>query len=337
MSICLSYASADRALEALAHQNVRLEPASSHLVHEFTATEDAIAEVSDVLQNLLGEAARDLDLLVGDQRLFHSHGQYTVHRWMGTIPEGSIARIDDGLYVSMPAFCLLQQANELHMINLCQMLGRYLALASSPDLRKNTKPERRRSLVSEEELVHFLSLVRYAKGRSALYEALRWTAGGAASFQETDLQLALCLPYAYGGFGLNKPDMNHEVEFEGLARRIRGEEHEKCYVDLYWEGKKGKPCGLEFQGRQHEAQIGDDYARYYALDASGVTIWPVASEQLHDAVQMMYVAQKVARHIGKKLSPNYWPKEEMVQRLLDILAGKAYPKVGERYRHRRAA
>ena len=130
MSICLSHTSADRALETLACGGQAVEMAASSAVYSFEATDSAVSAVSDELEYLLGPEARDLNLLVGTDGERHSTEKKVVHKWAGPLPEGSLAKVCDGLYISAPSFCLLQQAAELHTINLCQMLGRYLAVAT---------------------------------------------------------------------------------------------------------------------------------------------------------------------------------------------------------------
>lgn len=332
MSICLSHTSADRALETLACGGQAVEMAASSAVYSFEATDSAVSAVSDELEYLLGPEARDLNLLVGTDGERHSTEKKVVHKWAGPLPEGSLAKVCDGLYISAPSFCLLQQAAELHTINLCQMLGRYLAVATPKGGRDGKTLQKRAPLLDEAALGQYLSQFSRPRGAARVREAIRWTAARAASPQETNLQLAFTLPYAYGGFGLAKPLMNHKVTLSEKAKALCGKE--ECYIDLYW---RGKNCGIEYQGSFHNRQIDEDYARFYALDCMGKQLLFVADAQLKDAVQMNYIARKVAKRLGKKVSRDRWPSESDLQGLLDALNGSRVPNRSERRRTRRVS
>lgn len=330
MSICLSHMSADRALETLACSGQAVEMAASSVMCGFEATDAAVSAVSDELESLLGPEAKDLNLLVGADGERHATEKKVIHKWTGPLPEGSLAKVCEGLYVSTPSFCLLQQAAELHTINLCQMLGRYLAVATPKGGRDGKTLQERAPLLEEEALGLYLSQFSRPRGAVRVREAMRWTAAGAASPQETNLQLALTLPYAYGGFGLVKPLMNYRVTLSEKAKALCGKD--ECYIDLYW---RGKSFGIEYQGMFHNQQIGEDYARFYALDCMGKQVLFVADAQLWDAVQMEYIAHRVARRLGKKVLRDHWPDEDALQGLLDALRGARVPNRSERRRSRR--
>ena len=316
MSICLSHLSADRILEALALEGRELEPASVKDKHTFTANPQEIDALVNDEFALTGEA---IDVLVFDSTLARQLPDVNVHVWQAPLPEGALKCIDEGLYISSPEFCLLQQANELHLVKLCQMLGRYLS-TKVPRIQDDgsTKYIDRKPLTSEESLSAFLRAVGSVKGSAALKEAMRWTCPGAASPQEVNLQLVMTLPPCYGGFGLKKPVMNYEVELSPKARELY--DREVIRIDLCWPAVHE---GLEYQGKEHGSQLGADYARCLAADLHGYRLWYVAAEQLASPAQLDYLARKLARRLRKNLKFAAWPSLEDVGKLLKILGGGA--------------
>ena len=327
MSICLSHLSADHMLEYLASIQRELEPASPAAPHQFGA--DPL-EIELLFKENYAADGDSIDVLVLDPSHMRHLPDVNVHVWQSPLPEGALLNVDENLYVVSPEFCLLLQANELHLINLCQMLGRYLAVRVPRVQEDGTEVfVDRAPLTNEESLRAFLRSVEGAPGSVALREAMRWTCSGAASPQEVNLQLALTLPPAYGGFGLKKPIMNFKVELSSEARKLY--DCECIFIDLCWPDIHE---GLEYQGADHEKQLGADYARALAADCEGYRLWFVAKEQLSSAAQMDYLARRLARRLRKSLKKSAWPTLEQVQRLLDILGGHVIPKKHERARWR---
>lgn len=328
LSICLSNRTADLALRELRRRGIQLDTASSQLIRDCTPSAGEVVSVADELGIITSDS---LEVLVGSQENRRTTGKLTTHLWTVTPPEGSFYALGDGAYLPTPCFCLLQQARELHLIQLCQMLGYYLGTEQIVRVKNGvTRKVALPPLTTEEELTHYLQSAKGIKGVLALREALRYTCANAASPQETNLQLMLTLPIAYYGFGLKPPIMNYEVELHALARTLYP--HEKCYIDLCWPDAKR---GLEYQGEEHKDQLGADYARFLAIDAEGHSVRYLAKEQLQSPAQMQYIARYIAEGIGSRTDRSSWPLEADTQRLIDIISGKAAPKKGERRRQLR--
>lgn len=329
MNICLSNASADKMLELYAHRGIELEPVSSSCIYQFGANHKDVQVVSDI-----AEVFKDgIEVVVGDDSAARSNDKIVCHRWTGRLPEGSILRVPDatGLYVSSPAFCLLQQSSELHQVNLCMMLGRYFATKSSV-VGRNGKEclEDRRPLIKEDDLYLYIKEAHGAKGVGRLKEALRWTSPGAASPQETNLQLALSLPPMYYGFGLPLPKMNHEIQLNDYARKFYA--RKRCRIDLCWPERF---FGLEYLGAEHKDQLEEDWSRHYAICTEGFELLYITNSQLRSAVQLDYIARWVARKTHKRIREETWPSLDEVQRLIDVLGGRIIPRKDERKSGRR--
>ena len=323
MALCLSNKTADTILRNLRREGAKLEPASSSVIHDFKPD---LSDARDVASAYGVATNESVSVLVGSQGLRRKSPYATTHLFDGQPPEGSFLHLNDDVYLPSPCFCLLLQARELHLVELCQMLGFYMGTEqiereADGRLWKETLPP----LVNEEELSLYLQSAKGARGVSVLGNALRWTCAGAASPKETDLQLALTLPRSYGGFGLKQPIMNYEVNLGETARRLcpKG----SCRIDLAW---KKRRFGLEFQGKEHGKQLGADYARIYALDTEHWEILFVANEQLLDAEQMRYIASLVARKTGQSPRRIENRAEREIQWLLDVLSGQIHPKIGYR-------
>lgn len=322
MSICLSNLTADHILRKLRTQGTQLNVVSAAAISEFAPDVEVASEIADEFGVTSSEQP---EVLVGRQQDRRSNGSLITHLWKEAPPENSFYHLEEGIYLPTPCFCLLQQARELHFINLCQMLGYYLGTeeikqVTEDGIRSITLPP----LVTEEELWLYLKEAKGMKGVAPLRRALQYTCAGAASPQETNLQLMLTLPATCYGYGLKPPIMNYEIPLSPKAQLLYN--RKSCRVDLYW---KEADMGLEYQGEEHGKQLGKDYARFFALSVEGKNVLYLAKEQLHDANQMDYVAHRVAAAIGADVDGPWWPEKQHTERLIGILTGKLVPRKGE--------
>ena len=317
MSICLCNLSADTALELAAKKELELTPATPDL-SSFSANPDAFDSCKG---SFVEGLAKPIDILVGGAKERRRVGASAAcHSWTGALPKGSILALNENVYVTAPEFTLLQQANQLHQVKLCQMLGRYLG-TWTPSENSSTGQEERAPLTTFDSLKHFLSDVGSARGIQNLRLAMAYTCDGAASAPETSLQLMLSLPRGLYGFGLAQPTMNYRVDLSAEARKLCSKDFIR--IDLCWRKSK---FGLEYQGKGHGDKLGEDYARWFAARMEGYEMWFVAKEQLEDAAQMRYIGREVAARLGYDVDNMSLPTEEDLRELLDILSGSKNPK-----------
>lgn len=314
MSVCLCNLSADVILERSAQEELELTPASPD-ASEFSV--DPIL-VGDGLGTLAEVLPHPVELLVCSPKKRRRMPNTACHLWKGPLPKNGILSLCEGVYISSPEFTLLQQANQLHQANLCQMLGRHLGTWTptndSPDGQDERAP-----LTSLESLDKFLAGVGQAHGTNNLRLAMAYTCEAAASAPETSFQLALCLPPELHGLNLPQPIMNYEVELSTEAKRLYP--HETIRIDLCWRHKK---FGIEYQGEGHGNQLGSDCARWFAAREMGYELWSVAKEQLESAVQMKHIAREVVKRIDADVDEGLWPTDAELQDLLDILVGRKH-------------
>lgn len=325
MPVCLSHGTADELLKSLAFEGVELEPAGSGVLQDCDMGVEAVA---GILRRLPIAQGRSIDVLVGTETSRHGSRSVVCHKWTSHVPDGAILKVDEGVYVSSPSFCLVQRASELHVVNLCQMLGGYLGGDTKKVLLASgaSKKGARGPLVDEEDLSRFLESMRGAKNVGAVREAMRWTCANAASPRETDLQLVLTLPYRYGGYSLTPPIMNYTVKLDESERRLFDRQH--CRIDLFW---RERMFGLEYQGGHHEGQLGADCARHYALHSKGIDLWYVADEQLRHVEQMRYLAEEVARRVGRRRGAGKRPEIERLSVLLEVINHVRHPEKNARW------
>jgi len=326
MSICLCHQSADQALELLAQKKELTEPASTAIIEGLKSGRDEVLSACNDMPSI----TLPIHVLIGDSANTKSEQCIKTHLWKGGFPDGAIKRISDELYVASPELCLVQQANGLSFVRLCQMLGRYLG-TFSPSKESVFGFVERQPLTTEEELSNFIRTLSIKRPAGIVRQAMRWTCPSSASPQEVNLQLALSLPPTYHGFALPCPHMNYEVGLEGIAKEFCMPD-KTIRIDLCW---PDFGIGLEYQGEYHESQIGKDYARNLAANHMGYQLWYLANEQLVDAKQLEYIARIVARKVRKKINPKTWPTTDEVQKLLDVLSGAREDALNKRWRVRK--
>ena len=326
MSVCLCNLSADAALEFAAQKGVEFELASPNPM-SFSADPalvsrklSGLADAPHELSGLADALPKPVELMLGSAKDRRSTTGVAYHVWRGGLPRNSFLRIDEGVYVTSPELTLLMQANQLHQVSLCQVLGRYLG-TWTPTKESARGQDERAPLVTFDSLVSFCAGIKRSRGKSNLKLAMAYTCDGAASAPETSLQLALCLPPELHGFNLPQPTMNYEVGLSSRAQLMYP--HETARIDLCWRNER---FGLEYQGEDHGNQLGEDYARWFALREEQYELWYVAKEQLASATQMDFIAREVAKRIGFEINEELWPTHSELRELLDILSGATHPK-----------
>lgn len=324
MSICLCNLSADAMLELAAQKKIDLEPAAPDPT--FFCLDPGMAH--DALVELECNIPKPIELMVGDPKARRNLSGTVCHVWRSRLPKGSFFAISEGVYITSPECTLAQQASQLHQANLCQMLGRYMGTWTPTNMPASQ--DERAPLTTPEAVRDYVRELGNAPGASNLKFALAYTCEGAASAPETSLQLVLCLPLELHGLGISQPTMNYEVELSSEAQLLYP--RDTIRIDLCW---RRKNFGLEYQGEEHGKRLGDDYARCFAAREEGYELWYLAKEQLESARQMRYIGHEVARRIDCSVDEDLWPTNSELQDLLDILAGKKYPKPVSRDEMRR--
>lgn len=121
--------------------------------------------------------------------------------------------------MSTPEFCFLQMAGCLSLVQLIQLgfelCGTYALVGGAPAVRRAAP------LTTKVKLAAFVEQSSGARGCKKAARAVRYVQDGAASPMETMLAMMLCLPYGLGGYGLEKPLINHRVDVPSSSKAGR--------------------------------------------------------------------------------------------------------------------
>lgn len=160
--ICLIHGTADRLLETRAAYGAELEPASLQ-ARDFTPHVDVMRER---VNELFGEEVDLVNVLVGVGKDYRDGSDVACHRFYGELPSGSILYAEEGIYVASPYLNLLLEARDLHLVNLCSMLGRYLGtFSTTASGGSSDEIVSRAPLVREPELSRYLSCFKTQQER----------------------------------------------------------------------------------------------------------------------------------------------------------------------------
>lgn len=287
------------------------------------------------LDGALRGLATPVHLLVSRRQDCLRSGLKVAHLWSAPALWGSFARVDDGLYVSSPEFCVLQMARLLTTVELVRLIdelcGTYVLAPCPEDPYRNAF-----SLTSVVYLRDYLTRAKAAgvRGAQEAARALRFAADGAASPMETILSLLLCLPCRSGGYGVPLATFNQRPrDVPGADPAMRG-----CHrCDLLW---RREGVALEYEGEKTHAgamQTTRDSQRDNALAMRGQALIKVTKAQVYDVDAFDVVARQVLGLLGRRLRPDHHPKDWQLRRanLRDALlparrGGACHERVGRR-------
>ena len=218
------------------------------------------------------------------------------HRW-GSLPEQSVEDAGEGFFVSTPEFCFLQMASKLSLARLiqlgCELCGTYVQHDAGPAARREM------SLTSVGKLRAFVEAASHAYGRAKALRALSFVVDGAASPMETVLTLLLCLPYRLGGYGIDQPQLNYQVNVTNRQRKLADRGY--CECDLCWPGSN---LVVEYDSALYHLdpeRQESDARRRGTLVSLGFTVLTVSRKQVMDSGAFNRLAHQVANLTGKRL------------------------------------
>lgn len=239
--------------------------------------------------------ARPLHVLVARGSL-RRRGALVCHVWKGALPKGSVLDTQNGFCVCSPEVCFLQMASILSLVELIQLgfelCGTYDL--SSDDVRECP------SLTSVSKLTACIEKIPNVNGRKKALRALRYIAENSASPMETSLVMLQCLPYRFGGYGMEMPLLNFRIDVTGQARRFTSRSYFKA--DLYWPAFK---LIAEYDSDKYHKEArrkASDSERRNALEAMGYTVVSITLDLVDNRASMARVANVLAKHTGRRLT-----------------------------------
>lgn len=241
--------------------------------------------------------ALPLHVLIADACVRTETEGVVTHTWGSPFPDTAFAEAGEGFLMSTPEFCFLQMAGCLSLVQLIQLgfelCGTYALVGGAPAVRRAAP------LTTKAKLAAFVEQSSGARGCKKAARAVRYVQDGAASPMETMLAMMLCLPYGLGGYGLEKPLINHRVDVPSSSKRLADRAY--CVCDLCW--PEAKLC-VEYDSARYHVdpdRQDSDARRRSTLIALGYTVVTVTRGQVMDAGAFNRLAHQLAKQTGKRL------------------------------------
>ena len=219
-----------------------------------------------------------------------------------SLPHGSILRLgnDGETFACSPELFFPQMGTIADRIDLArigfELCGTY---ALSRTHRRGFYT--RSPLTTVARMQSYLERAAGLRGSNPARWALRYILPRSASPRETVVALLFALPCTFGGCGLSKPSLNHEVV---VTQRRGGAIRRQTYrIDLYWPEAK---LGLEYDSDlEHTGaeRIASDARRRNALESIGITMMTITNIQVKSLWEFNKLAHEVAGRLGKQIQP----------------------------------
>lgn len=253
-------------------------------------------------------ATPPLEVLVSGAKACHSSSIIKPRVWKAELSLGSREPISDDIFVTSPAFTLLQLAPHLSLAQtvllaseLCGTFAIYKCPAPIKSHLEKLHAEGRlfdyegwkpsfihgglSDLWTHEPLIHPTDLEKIASdspirnGKSKLIAAARLTTPNAASPFEIQAGVLLGFPKALGGEGHEGFAHNVKVTLSPDARALAQRDH--CYCDLMWDERLDLECQSTRYHNDKDSFLSDS-DRTTALRLMGIDVLPVTFSQLKD-------------------------------------------------------
>lgn len=272
------------------------------------------------LQEML-EASSVLHVMVTDPSSRKRSDRLRYHVCTSDFPDGSFVQVGSDVAVSSPELLLVQMAGSCSLHQLIELGSELCGTYSLPLSKNGQMISRETPHTTARRLSDYIGRVGRIDGIKLARRALPHVVEMSASPRETCVEMMLGLPERLGGFGIRKPEMNMQVDFDNVAMRISGRKFARC--DLGWPDAK---LDVEVDSTAYhsgEAQIRNDQARANALRHMGFSVISITNDQLTDFYAFSCVASDIAALTGKR---KYKPSEKIVRDRMELhrllLSGK---------------
>lgn len=198
----------------------------------FSTRKEAVALLGDSKRELFtNNLDCKLQLVVSSASRRVRQNGVTSHAITKTLPEGSIYRLAEGIFIASPEWCLagiMSRLDYIQAISLAdEFCGTYMRDSSATGGFNRTVP-----LTTSARIKAYFN--RYSsRHRSRFSYIVDHVVDNSNSPQETALEMMLCLPRRQSGYALPKPVMNKRIELTAAARAVAKRRY--LVPDLYWE------------------------------------------------------------------------------------------------------
>lgn len=237
-------------------------------------------------------------LLVAHPDLRRNSKLKTCHVWQDTIVRGAFVQAGHNVYVSSPAFCFVQLAQQLSLVELIQ-LGCELTGAYTPSSFASSGIQRCRPLTTNRDLASFVGRLNRWPGIKVARRAARYVLGRSASPRETLVALRLSLPGSLGCHHLPPPMLKQHISMDKAVQSWQDGNY--CLGDLTWPEHN---LVLEYDSTAFHAdknRLEHDAARRNRLGSTSINVVTATSEQVTDFGRFDVLARQTAAFLGRRL------------------------------------
>lgn len=230
----------------------------------------------------------------------HVYGGHVPARSL--IPLGPRIPALKGVYVCSPDLLLVQMAfrdiSDIEWLRLAmELCGSYRILEDGAHY--NCPP-----VTGSGAVLRRADQLRSAKGSSRARSLAPWVLDNSASAAETDIALALSLPYRLGGSGVGRPELNREIRLSPDARAIFGRESIKPDIMLPARSKLGRPCPCEYESQEFHSTLEQrsyDERRRNTYSALGMSCFSIRSEHLKTDYAFETMVTAIRGVVGRRV------------------------------------
>lgn len=238
------------------------------------------------------------DFIVSDKNFMHRSNYYCTHYSGMKYPYNSFVQIHDHVFVASPELMFFQLAPKLSREKLAliimELCGSY-ALFSDQDKKLISNLS---SLTSLEKINAFIKNTnKHVSGINKLSDALKMSANGSASPQESILYIILCSPHKFGGYNIQDISLNQKVKLSTKASEIACQKY--IYPDL---SVKRVKIAIEYDSDEYHdnsLQNRKDKLRQDALQLDGWKIYSFVTGQLRNKKSLDNMAKMILDSIGQ--------------------------------------
>lgn len=235
----------------------------------------------------------ELDIIVPSASLRCRRTGVSCHVCSCLLPEQSIIRLAEGVFVVCPELCFVQMASCVGQLELVELgyefCGSYELPLDGGDYRD------RKPLTSVRALTAYMEQIAGSTWVAHARRALRYVMDGSRSPLETAFAMMLALPKRAGGLGLRALKMDHRIEVSKNATSLTRRHHLFC--DLFVRHAK---LDIEYNGFLHDEgeQQAIDEERRRALEVMGYKMATVSRWSFFDAPAFHRVMTSICRKSG---------------------------------------
>lgn len=280
------------------------------------------------------EFPKPLDLLCGNEHTRHWRGRIHSHLCNFSLPSDALWTIGNGIYVSSPAFTVMQLARTLkepHLIAalITELAGRYVLLPSGYEccsryVKAGKPPYAYGRLQSDgyvkcaptlvmQDLERLVQQLPKFRGNRFVLRSLSASGSGSESPFETAVGVELQLQRRYGGIGAGQARLNQKIIFSPEERKLAGGRY-SARADILFSRKDGVRIDVEpggVFGHAGREAMDSDRRRRHALEHARIEVVDITWDEYSKEETWRAIGRRITDHLMKHYPS---PSKTMLER-----------------------